>query len=151
MKYIQLLGEDSWVIVQAVGGLLVFIIAGITVAEGAILDLTQYTQRTGFINLQVTKMGVYTFNFLGESFSAQSILYIGKISSLDRKLLVDLGGTAFVVNTLPVFDARNCFAMLGTWMIVAKQGMALLLSDVGNELVKGYIWLAECFKTFFLL
>lgn len=149
MKYIQLLGEDSRVIVQAMGGLLALIIVGVTVAEGAILDLTQYPQRTAFINLQVTKMGVYTFYFLGENISVQSVLYLGKIGSLDRKLVVDLGGTAFVVNTLPVFDMRNLFALLGAWIIVAKKGMVVLLSDVGSWLVKGYVWLLDYLHAFF--
>lgn len=151
MKYIQLLGEDSWIVIQAVGGLLALVIIGITVAEGAIIDLTHYAQHTEFMNLQVTGMGVYTFYFLGESISVQSMLQVGRISLLDRKLFIDLGGTAFIVNTLPVFDARNLFALLATWIMVAKQGIAVLLSDAGSGLVKGYLWLVDYVQTFFLL
>lgn len=133
---------------RAVGGLLALIFGGITVAEGAILDLTRYTQHTEFLNLQVSKMGVYTFCFLGETISVHSLLYIGKIGAMNHRLFMEVGGTNIVLNTLPGFDAHKIFALLGTWVMVARQGMSVLLSDAGSGLARGYLWIANYVQAF---
>lgn len=149
MRNVQWLEADLWIIAQGIGGLLALIIGGVMLAEGAINDLARYTQHIEFINLQVSKMGVYTFYFFGESIHLHSLLQIGKIALLGRKLHIEVEGVSLVINTLPVFDLRDFFGLLHTWIMVVKQGIVVLVSDAGSWLMKGYMMIADYVCAFF--
>ncbi|MEM5766960.1 MAG: hypothetical protein AAGU23_02200 [Bacillota bacterium] len=150
MKHVQWLEDDFMVVLQAIGGLLVLIVGGIMVAEKAVIDLTGYEQQIEFINLRIGERGIYTFYLLGKSITLQSLFDIGHISSLNRKLFLDIGDRAFVINTCPTFEIHSLLAWLAKQVIALKQGLYLLLSLADGWFAAGRAWLADFLSDFAL-
>jgi hypothetical protein len=129
MKYIQRLEMDFVVIMQGIAGLTILVLCGITLAEGALNDLTKHADHIQFLGLQMQQTGTYTFYFFGKGVRLSGLVELGKISSTQRLLLIELGGHTFALNTRPTFEVHNVFQLLGTWMLVFKQGAFTLAQD----------------------
>jgi hypothetical protein len=141
MKYVERLEDDIGIIVRGISGFAVFVIGGIMLAEGALNDLTQHAYFVQFINLQVSKAGLYTIYLFGHSFQFSSVLELGTIRSHGRTLLVEVWGQGITINTLPVIDIHDTFTVLRSWIGKIRQSLWLLLWDAGHWL---YTVIGQC-------
>jgi len=136
LKYVQWLDDDFGVVVRGMVGLCSLVIGGVVLAETSLNDLTRQVDFVQFLNIQISKMGEYTFYFCGESLKLSAMMKVGSISNTDRELYVEIGACTVKVNTMPVVDLRNAFYLLSTWIVCIKQGVSALVYDA-------WMWLLQ--------
>jgi len=136
LKYVQWLEDDLGVVVRGIAGLSLLVIGGVVLAETSLNDLTRQVDFVQFVNLQMSKMGEYTFYFCGESFKLNALMEVGSITNTDRKLCVEIGAYTVTLNTMPVVDLRNVFHLLSPWIVSIKQGVLALVHDAGMWLMQ---------------
>lgn len=145
LKYIQWLEADFGVVARGVLGLFVLVVSGVLLAETAVNDLTRHADFIQFINMQISRMGEYTFYFCGDNYKFNAVIEAAKLSKVGSKLVVETGGSSITIDTMPALDIRYILSLLAAWLHVLQQGIVNLLYDTGvwllNMLLQLWMWL----------